>query len=97
MGVYYDCEICENGRAGEFEKINEQHVCTECQEKAMEIGTSQLKMGTKETINNMLNNLNNQFDCKLFKTQLDYDCAFNVCKYWFEQFANVATGDGGQK
>ena len=43
MGVYYDCEVCKTGRAGEFEKVNGEHVCSECQEKAMEIGISQLK------------------------------------------------------
>ncbi len=43
MGVHYDCEVCPTGRAGEFEKINGEHVCEECQERAMEIGINQLK------------------------------------------------------
>jgi len=37
MGVIFDCVIC-GGQAGEFEIVNEEFVCGECQEKAMAWG-----------------------------------------------------------
>jgi len=42
MGVYFDCEIC-GGQAGEFETVNDEYICGECQEKAKILGIAILK------------------------------------------------------
>jgi len=67
------CETCKD-------ELGSNSLCVECI-----MSNPEKNKEDKELIDNMLSNLNNQFNNELFKTQLDYDCAFGVCDYWIKK------------
>ena len=51
MGALYDCEICGDDQVGEFQKVNGEHICADCEEKAISVGIKILKTYKKSPVN----------------------------------------------
>lgn len=43
MGVIFNCLTC-GGQAGEFDLVDEEYICSECQNKALRIGIKIIKL-----------------------------------------------------
>ena len=47
MGVVFECITC-GGQARGFELVDDEHICGECQNKALRMGIKIIKLNAKE-------------------------------------------------